>query len=382
MDSTHNTCSGRTIGESVYLYTIVVRSQITGQGAPAAFLLTNTENQLPVTNFLKALQDQLNFKPQFLMIDCSETEAAAIDAAFHKSTQILYCHWHFLKAVVAASRQKIKGNPDLPADQRTKEVQAMRSKAVEGIIKMMRAATEEELDCLWTAYQSEWDAETAWLKYISDQWHGKRRRWADAWRQLPHQGIDTNNYIERWHEELKRRYLKTLRKQRADYLIHLLVTKVVTCFQQQEKAVELGLRPRRFNKQELATKSLAQQLSVAEQIAKVQDAVDGAVQVQSFSNEEQWYTLTLNGKNGLLYSKSCTCLYFRQRHSECKHMWTAFFARGIIPENEKLADIFAKAEKDIGKFKAQHLIDLKASITALSYVAYSHYVQENPSATQ
>lgn len=70
MDSTHNTCTGRTVNENAYLYTIVVRSKITGQGAPAAFMITNSENQLPIKDFLCGLRTHLDFLPCFMMIDC------------------------------------------------------------------------------------------------------------------------------------------------------------------------------------------------------------------------------------------------------------------------------------------------------------------------
>jgi len=78
MDSTHNTCTGIKVSESVYLYTVLARNQVTGRGVPLAFMLTNAENQIPITNFLKELQREGSFNPEFIMIDCSETEAAAV----------------------------------------------------------------------------------------------------------------------------------------------------------------------------------------------------------------------------------------------------------------------------------------------------------------
>ena len=46
LDSTHNTCysaSGR--AEKAFLYTVMLKNQETGKGAPAAFMITPSESQ-------------------------------------------------------------------------------------------------------------------------------------------------------------------------------------------------------------------------------------------------------------------------------------------------------------------------------------------------
>lgn len=104
------------------------------------------------------------------MIDCSETKAAAISLAMGPQTSIIYCHWHFLKAVVAASKQKIKANNILPALERAADAKTQRDKAVQGVVKLMKAKTEELHNQLWDDYLLEWKSEELWIKYVKDQW--------------------------------------------------------------------------------------------------------------------------------------------------------------------------------------------------------------------
>ncbi|KAI8328280.1 hypothetical protein BC941DRAFT_445310 [Chlamydoabsidia padenii] len=63
MDSTHKTC---VIGPKryCYLYTLVVRSSITGKGQPLCFMITNHAGAPPVEYWLKWLRYDINFTPQ------------------------------------------------------------------------------------------------------------------------------------------------------------------------------------------------------------------------------------------------------------------------------------------------------------------------------
>jgi len=118
MDSTHNTCFGFAKDEKVWLYSLVVRSTITGQGIPCAFMVTNAEYAQPIIWWLEQLRrnERLRFQPQQFMIDCSVTEVFAITSAFPRpvTPTILFCDWHMLKAMTANSKLKVKGHGGHP----------------------------------------------------------------------------------------------------------------------------------------------------------------------------------------------------------------------------------------------------------------------------
>ncbi|KAK6201159.1 uncharacterized protein RJT21DRAFT_120149, partial [Scheffersomyces amazonensis] len=56
VDSTHNTYSGRTKGENVYLVSIVCKNKITGRGLPVCFMLTNSETYISLRTMIKLMK--------------------------------------------------------------------------------------------------------------------------------------------------------------------------------------------------------------------------------------------------------------------------------------------------------------------------------------
>jgi hypothetical protein len=106
LDSTHSTCffaTGRS--EKAFLNTIVLKNTLTGKGVPAAFMITPSEAQYALGEFLSWLRT-LGFKPKTFMIDCSDVEAAAISSAY-PLVPILNCLWHVLKAVTEQAKKKL-----------------------------------------------------------------------------------------------------------------------------------------------------------------------------------------------------------------------------------------------------------------------------------
>lgn len=80
LDSTHKICiSFQNNHDDAYLFTIVVRSQITNKGVPVCFFITDRENQ-PVfvqwLNWIISVVAELSVKN--FLVDCSVTEISAI----------------------------------------------------------------------------------------------------------------------------------------------------------------------------------------------------------------------------------------------------------------------------------------------------------------
>jgi hypothetical protein len=66
----------------------------------------------------------------------------------------------------------------------------------------------------------------------------------------PHYKIDTNNYVESWHHHLKTFYLKLMRKQRIDVLLHILTEQVEPDFRRSDIRVALDFERPRLSKSE------------------------------------------------------------------------------------------------------------------------------------
>lgn len=94
--------------------------------------------------------------------------------------------------------------------------------------------------------------------------------------------IDTNNYIESWHLLLKREYLRLMRKQHVDVLIHILVDQVEPDLRRQEVQVQLGFEAPHLQKHEKATKKLVNTIETGESSSMVQYCEDGQEKVCFF----------------------------------------------------------------------------------------------------
>lgn len=68
------------------------------------------------------------------------------------------------------------------------------------------------------------------MAYIQTQWGKSMDKWAIGLRDVPLQGIHTNNFIESWHRNLKYHFLNRLVRLRPDEFIHTLVVDVLPDF--------------------------------------------------------------------------------------------------------------------------------------------------------
>ncbi|KAH8920028.1 hypothetical protein BT69DRAFT_1195799, partial [Atractiella rhizophila] len=79
-----------------------------------------------------------------------------------------------------------------------------------------------------------------WVSYLETQWINQKERWGQAWRKECTLNIDTNNYIESWHRDLKVNYIKRKRRQRVDYLVFLLTRQVLPDYRRKVLRILLG----------------------------------------------------------------------------------------------------------------------------------------------
>ncbi|CAD6907644.1 unnamed protein product [Tilletia controversa] len=336
MDSTHNTCFGFEKNEKVWLYSLVVRSTTTGQGIPVSFMLTNSEAAHSIIFWLEALRrhPRVRFQPLQMMIDCSVTEVGAIRNAFPtpSTPTILFCDWHMLKAMTASSKLKVKGHGGHPPGAlRISDNQQTQRRAREGFIKLMNASTREAFASAASAYLAEWRCCPDWVKYVEEQWLTRKEVWARAWRQEAHRGVDTNNFVESWHNQLKTLYLGLMRKQGVDVLLWFLLRQCVQDHRTNELRITLGLQACALSKSDREAKRKATALAYAEALALLSQDDEGAITIDSFSASGTQYQLrqamdALGDEHELV---ACTCPSFLHSEFPCKHMWLAHRVLGL-----------------------------------------------------
>lgn len=138
--------------------------------------------------------------------------------------------------------------------------------------------------------------------------------------------INTNNYIESWHNILKTGYLGGARKQRTDSLIHILLREALPDFRLKVARVSVGLDRRRLNQSEKNQLHMSSSLDAELAQSKIcpgEDSQGGYKNlefffVESFTNEETKYVVSLDAASIIC---KCTCHHMISSKSVCKHMF-------------------------------------------------------------
>lgn len=95
----------------------------------------------------------------------------------------------------------------------------------------------------YAAFVERWTpSQPQYVAYVRSQWGKHLDKWAIGLRDIPLQGIHTNNFIESWHRNLKYHFLNRTTRLRPDEFLHMLVFDVVPDFRQVVMATQLGFR--------------------------------------------------------------------------------------------------------------------------------------------
>ncbi|CAD6960485.1 unnamed protein product, partial [Tilletia controversa] len=255
------------------------------------------------------------------MIDCSTTELSAIRQAFPGplTPDVFFCDWHMLKAVTASSKLKVKGEGNYPKGAlRIQDNQKAQKEARSDFLLLMNAHDPQSFDEELRKFMERWRRCEDWTTYIQTFWVPYKKMWARAWRQQPHKGVNTNNYIESWHNQLKTLYLGLMRKQGVDVLLWFLLRQCLQDYHTSELRVGLGLQACSLTKADRAARQKAQDVPYTDALALVthlrQDGGDiESVTVDSFSNSGHQYALklSLDALGDEMELVSCPCEAFR-----------------------------------------------------------------------
>lgn len=142
--------------------------------------------------------------------------------------------------------------------------------------------------------------------------------------------INTNNYIETWHNTLKSSYLGRFRKQRTDILIHLVLREVLPDFRIK---VAIGLERRRLSDAEKAQGRKFNELSTETATSLVRLSVVEVgeadyfevIMVKSFTIDGQEYLVSMDQASTI---HCCSCSYTTYSKTVCKHMFLSQLVLG------------------------------------------------------
>ncbi|KAK0519394.1 hypothetical protein OC834_007395 [Tilletia horrida] len=255
LDSTHNTGYGMDKQQKIFLTTIIVRSLATGTGFPAAFLITPSETQLPLTAFLSWLAARVP-TPANIIIDCSTTEQAAIENAYREQTDgpgILLCQGHVMRAWEDNIKEKVRVL-SLDEDAREKS-RALQIACRANLREMVYAEDEEKFELLFGWFEKEWGTQfPAFFAYFRREWIVKRRPslWSMAFRKL--------------------NYLGLIRKQRVDHVVFVLAREVMPDYTRRLVQCQIA------SSSSLASVAQHHATMEAEQLRRKSDLVEDALQ--------------------------------------------------------------------------------------------------------
>ncbi|KAG9063997.1 hypothetical protein KI688_004111 [Linnemannia hyalina] len=186
-----------------------------------------------------------------------------------------------------------------------------------------------------------WSDQTALLKYLDKNYFGRsmfkahewqvketQESWMLCYRQdVSYASIDTNNYIESWHNTLKRHFFRDKQQRRPDTVIYVLAILAVPHFQQKciRSIVNVGrmnpAQSEELKKTAIAVDHIKTRESKGYVGAYITQTSDDTLYVESFTNPTVGYDIKIDfSKTPTGHITRCTCEYFQNHRSCCKHI--------------------------------------------------------------
>lgn len=187
MDATHKTCVDGN-GDECFLYTLVVRSEKTGRGAPVCWMITNSSTHHPVETWLSWLKNDMDYTPGTIMIDNSDVEIKAIEQSYGDRCRINLCHWHILRAWRKNLIFKLAPKSNNKAS--SEQVREHRNMAFKLMVDIMQAPTQQGFQAALKKFnnwaytnRNKWDADEL-IDYFDNHYLPKKEKWCRAWRKV------------------------------------------------------------------------------------------------------------------------------------------------------------------------------------------------------
>lgn len=316
MDATHSTTN---IDKGI-LYTIVIRHPKTGTGCPVAFFFSTDHSMVPIKDFLYFLRFQVGYRNlKKITIDMSAAEHNAISAVY-PGVDVQWCLFHVARAWMGKIREYIKlGSSSLNAEAHKSVIGALK--------KMMWEKSQAEFLVQLRRFIEDFWMYPEFLEYFKKKYleNDAFMHWSAAFQPQSFTNMETNNYVESWHNQLKTTYLQRKKNRRVDRLVYILVNDVLPDYVQNINRMYLNIgrmspEERRRRERKMRAEAINEEV-VGTMVTEASDLgssnEEHGFRVNSFENENIYYEVIVEEEQ----MKSCNCADFTFNRIICKHMY-------------------------------------------------------------
>jgi hypothetical protein len=331
LDATHG-ISARSMD---IMYTLLIKSRITGTGYPVAYMVTNDHSVGPIMQWLGFLRQQAVFRPSYITIDFSLPEVNAIKQNFPGKI-IHYCAFH----VIQAWHRQLKAKVRVQGLTST-ETSSLRNEMLLQLGSILRLRIQEAFQIAIQEFKDRYQQQRDFITYLSDNWLASEDiigRWSSAFLDIEHHHMLTNNYIESWHNQGKTIWFKGQRNRRLDKLVFILTHSVQSYFDAEAERITMNSGRMGPIERDQAKRMLdARNVGVTRMTSMIINPSNnnnsntaiqiGTWQVSSFQDNSIRYQVIVNDNRMIA---SCSCTDFVRRQYPCKHMYLLKRYTGII----------------------------------------------------
>ncbi|KAG1138593.1 hypothetical protein G6F37_010815 [Rhizopus arrhizus] len=310
------------------LYTIVIRHPLTGTGCPVAYMFTEDHSMYPIKEFPMFVRVAIGLQViRKITIDVSATEYRAIQAVYPTAT-VQWCLFHVARAWMSKIRVLIKlGSTAQKAQVHKFLITSLKSMMWEKNVPECRRKLAE----IFVNYASYPEFLEYFRKnYLDDN---KFIQWSAAFQPQTYTNMETNNFVESWHNQLKSTYFQRKRNRRIDRLIFIPVNDIEPDFIANTNRIQLnagrmGPEEHRRRKRELETESFNEEvLPLMIEEREATEAGERIFKINSFTTEGIAYDIKVAQEEMKEYS----CPDFTWSYIACKHMYLLKrFKRNIL----------------------------------------------------
>lgn len=295
LDATHDVC----MYDRGILYTIVIRHPVAGRGVPVAYLITNDHSTRPLAAWFSSLKEQ-NVHPVRITIDCSLPEDNAIQAVWGDDTTVQFCTWH----VMRAWQQNIRTKVTASHRNRDERIISYKHEIRETLKEIMYEKNVHSFHERLTAFNDKWsDTQPEFCQYFEQQWldNDRYKKWAACYQPNVYSNMETNNYVESWHNQLKTVYLRRRRQHRLDIFMGIMTTAIEFDIKNQIRRLSMNVgrmsaNTRHDREQQLKADSIP--MSDFDHAVQMQDPCN--FYVRSFFDDDAAYKVCYNYKPAFL----------------------------------------------------------------------------------
>ncbi|CEP13527.1 hypothetical protein [Parasitella parasitica] len=282
------------------LYTIVIRHAITGTGCPVAYMFTKDHSMASIAAFLSFVKHDIGaVSLEKITIDISATEHAAINAVYPEAT-IQWCLFHVSRAWMEKIRELVKLGSSALNNQIHKDI-------IADLKALMWERNPEVFLLNLLGFRTYLNVE----KFV---------HWSTAFQPQVYTNMETNNFIESWHNQLKTTYMGRKRNRRVDRLIFILVNDVEPDYIHNICRISLnigrmGPEERKRRRREMDAAGINE--AVLSIMIEEPDKESNVYRVKSFTDELLFYDIDVIDRE----MRTCSCSEFQWHEIACKHMY-------------------------------------------------------------